>query len=500
MKILIFFTFLGIFLVSNGGHLDAWDGQGYFLLTESLVLNQNFKLYYDSPSIKELEMPIESYYKWQFDIRNPNESIPENPPPIYTWASPLLSFLAVPFYLIAEKINFSPIIFSAYFLNSIILAFSVTLVYAFSNELYNSKKIALILSLVAGICSFAWPYASSFFQQPLAGLMIIAASYFLFMASRNKIKGSSIYAGLFTGLIILAHSGTIIVIPGILVICVYIFRNDIKKIFWFFVGIFPVILFQAYFNWLRFNSIFDFGYGALQEAQNHTSTYGIYGMIFSPGFGLLVNFPLFVLFPISLYFLWKKNKTISVMFGYFFISTWLFFGTQQDPFWSGFGGWGPRYLVPIIPIIAVSLGILLKEFQTEKYLKIIFTGLASIGFLVNLLGILVWYTIGYGYGWSIQRLLEYPKFEVFYFQWSLQSIPVVLHWNVLVTDFWKTLESPYFGWKPCIPDNFIYCNFGLLPIIISVIIIIILVIFTFKKIVNKENNVSKNKIMRNHDE
>jgi hypothetical protein len=464
IKVLVFLLFLLVFLASSGGHLDVWDGKGYFFLTENLVLHQSLEVHPDLPSINETKFDIKSYFNWQYGLQNNGQPLPDGTlTPMFIHAAPMLSYFGVPFYVIAKAIDFSAVKFTAYFLNSIILSFVCVVVFAFASEIYQSKRIALVLALIAGVCSFLWPYISSYFQQPLAGLLIISSSYFLFLSSKGTFRYSAILGGLFLGLSILAHTGSLIWIPGIAAIVVYSFRKEKRKIVEFFVGLLPPIALQLYLNVLRFNSLTDFGSSYTIQYQPHAYIEGIYGMFLSPGFGLIVNFPLILLFPIAAYYLWKQNKNFCAIFLYFFVSTWLFFGTWESPIWHGYGAWGPRYMVPVVPIIVITLGSLLQRFSLNYPIKISYSVLASIGFLVNLLGILVWYQAGYGYGWVVYHEEN--------FEYDLRYIPVVLHWKVLTTDFWKNLPSPWYGWEPCIPDNFLYCNFGILPVILVLVAI-----------------------------
>lgn len=463
MILKIFIFFLIIFLTSNGGHLDAYDGQGYFLLTESLALHKSMKIYPDSPSLNETKFDIIKYLDWQYSLRH-NGDNPKNGTvsPTYVAASPLLSFLGVPFYLIAHQINISPVNFTSYFLNSIILALMSTVVFAFAIEIYKSKKVALVLSVLTGVCSFAWPYASSYFQQPLVGLLVVSSCYFIFLSDRHRY--SFIPAGICCGLIILAHSGYVILIPGIICLAIYKQRKSIIKNFQFLIGLIPIIFFQMYLNLIRFGSPTDFGYGTLEGISNHLYTDGIYGMFLSPGFGLFVNYPVFLLFPIAMYYLLRKNTMLFAISLYVFVSTWLFFGTQQSPFWHGFGAWGPRYMLPAIPIISIALGSLFTKQTLKRFNIIIFSILGSLGFTVNLLGVLVWYTAGYSYAWSVLNILQFPK-EYLHFEWDPNYLPIVLHVDILSTSFWKTLPPVYFGWKTCIPDNFLFCNYGIIPVL-----------------------------------
>lgn len=465
MKLYVFIFFLLIYLASNGGHIDNYDGNSYYLLTENLVLHHSLKVQNDLPSAKEIHVNMTRLFLNQEQIQNGNHAIAVSSSAYFT-APPLLSYLSTPFYLLSVLIHAPPQQIVPYLVNSVILAFTATVIFAFCIELYQSKKVAFIITLLAGVCSFAWPYVSTFFLQPLSGLMIISSLYFLFLSSKNKFQLSPFFGGLFLSLITLAHSSMIISSIGILFYAAYTCEKKKKKWIYFIVGFIPLLLVQCYLNLIRFGSITNFGYGEYQSLTLHSFTDGLWGLFFSSGFGLLTNFPVFILFFVSTYYLWKKNRSLTLIILYLFISAWLFFGTLQSPIWHGFGAWGPRYLEPIVPIIAVSLSAIVKEYLHKRIMKASLIVLGAIGFFINLLGVLVWWGLGTTYGWTLLRHFTTIEYESLYYEWVPQFMPAALNWGVLATNYWDSVTNKiqYAYWGGCIPDNFIYCNFGFAPL------------------------------------
>ncbi len=52
---------------------------------------------------------------------------------------------------------------------------------------------------------------------------------------------------------------------------------------------------------------------------------------------------------------------------------------------------------------------------------------SSLGFVVNILGVFVWYQLGYMVGWGALRNLVQGERFVDYFEWNFQYIPPMLH-------------------------------------------------------------------------
>ena len=54
------------------------------------------------------------------------------------------------------------------------------IIFFFSLEIYGSRRIAFILSLIFNVCSFIWPYNTSMYPQPLQALLMIAPAFFIY--------------------------------------------------------------------------------------------------------------------------------------------------------------------------------------------------------------------------------------------------------------------------------------------------------------------------------
>ena len=166
-----------------------------------------------------------------------------------------------------------------------------------------------------------------------------------------------------------------------------------------------------------------------------------------------------------MYYFWKRNRLLSLLVAYLFAVSIAYFGTLVSPTWHGYGAWGPRYLVPVMPLIVLALGFFLARFGSILYGRVLFAVLAGLGFLVNLLGTLVWYQLGYMYtDVHLSDIGVPPESMLGYLEWDVQHIPVVMHMYALaVTDWGSPPDIGY--WPACIPDMFVYCSFGWIGIV-----------------------------------
>ena len=80
---------------------------------------------------------------------------------------------------------------------------------------------------------------------------------------------------------------------------------------------------------------------------------GGFGMLFSPGVGLLIFCPILFLIFLAFPDFFKRNKPECILFIVFFGCFIYYYGTTNT--WHGLVSWGERYLVVIIPFLMKSI-------------------------------------------------------------------------------------------------------------------------------------------------
>jgi hypothetical protein len=491
-------------IVTDGGHFDTYDGIETFLVTESMVLKHSAKVYPDSPSIQKLHFNIHQTIannEWirmgkPFDLSAPLE-------PIYVYRSLLLSAIAVPFYYAALFFSISPIVAVALFSNPLVLSLTAVVIFCFSLEIFRSKKIAFVLSLIFGLCSFAWSYSTTMLPQPLQALLIISSAYFTYKAAKqsnnNNIIKRNVFAGsagVLLGFSLFAHPASAIVIPAFVTYTIFSMRRNKKSLVTFLVMLGVVISFAGLVNYWRFGLFTEFGYGKSASLSNHNGWEGLVGLLISPGKGIIFYFPIVILLPLAIRYMYREDRGLSVLFIYVIFAYWLFFGTDDwagngqgflTTSWAGNVGWGPRYLLPTLPFIAIAFGALLTRLKNRLFLKISTVVLCAISFFVSLLGTIVWYQYGLAYGWEREGLWQYDhitfrnnmtvsSWDIM--TWFPQYSPIILHMKVLISDYLSKLPAElaythapntdyhYIGLAPCPYDMYIYCKAGIIPMLL----------------------------------
>jgi len=473
--------FLLFNFVSTGGHFDSHDGMLYYLVTESMVINQSIKIDPTSPSVDKLEFEpiIETFVKfWVPEVRDDYSKGIKTP--FYMPGGIFGPALAIPWYMLSSFLGIEPINFVAFFTNSVILSLTSFILFLIGREYFSSYKIGFIIALVFSLTSFIWPYNTTFFLQPAQALVLVSSFYFLILSKKNESSFHSTIAGFFLGLAVLIHPSSIIFLPGFVIYGVAKLGVD-RKLIPFFLTVAILSLLQLIVNQIKYDSWSNFGYDAVSSAITHVDWIGLAGLVYSPGWGIIFYFPLSILLPLAFHRAYKNDKKFFFLSIYMFFSIWLFFGTEPNPHWSGFGSWGPRYFIPFLPFASILLGFLVLDFKKNPTQKISFVILAIIGFVVNLLGKLVWYMTGYGFGWGVDKLIE--KANAFdFFAWDPYYSPIIEHIKVLLSDYGGLTMNPITRTIGCSVDIFLFCTTGIIPILILLILIVISAFYISKNL------------------
>ncbi|HEY9386907.1 MAG TPA: hypothetical protein VIP70_07690, partial [Nitrososphaeraceae archaeon] len=260
--------------------------------------------------------------------------------------------------------------------------------------------------------------------------------------------------------------------------------NSKKSLISFLIALAIVLFFMGLVNYWRFGSFTEFGYGSYFGTLSYNRSWtGLIGLLASPGKGLLLYFLPVILLPIALKYMYKENKGLFFLIIYVIIVHWLYFGTIDDTdsrYWSGAIAWGPRYMIPVLPFIALALGTLLVHLKSATlFLKISLITLCVAAFVINLSGILVWSEYGVIYGWTNQELHKVQD-ALNAMTWNPNYSPIILHVKILIDDYVSDIpveQYRYTGWHyttyglaPCSYDLYILCKFGIIPILLLSVI------------------------------
>jgi hypothetical protein len=141
-------------------------------------------------------------------------------------------------------------------------------------------------------------------------------------------------------------------------------------------------LFLAWLNWFRFGSVLETGYEP-DAFMNHF-LFGIYGLIFSFNKGIVFYAPLLVLVPVGLWVMRRSQGGEAMLIAGATLAYICLFAKFYN--WGGGWSWGPRYLMPIVPLLMMPVA---RAAATARVWRYAGAGLIIAGLLLNGVGVLV---------------------------------------------------------------------------------------------------------------
>ena len=270
-------------------------------------------------------------------------------------------------------------------------ALAVTLFYLLLGNAGVNATAALFAALLVALATPIFAYSSWFFSEPLAAALLLGAAVALFPPEQVEIipLSRALLAGLLLGFALWVRPTHALAVP------VFILAATIspRRLAWrtaAAAGLAAAICGAAYLarNQLLFGNFQDFGYPQVAEGGRRLNTFetplltGLYGFLFSPGKSVFLFAPPLVLALPGVWLLARRNRALGVLAASTPVLYLLFFARYTQ--WEGGYSFGPRYLVPVIPLLALGLGSIVATGHRGVLRTAWILGLA--GFLVQLVG------------------------------------------------------------------------------------------------------------------
>jgi hypothetical protein len=322
----------------------------------------------------------------------------------YSWGAALA---AAPFYLAALMLPALGNVQAAMLLNVLVTALTGMLVFLCARRLGVSGAAAMGVALLFGLATLAWPYAKYFFSEPLSGLTLLAAFYFLLCYRDERRWTLLLPAGLALAGSLAAKTANAAAIPlFFLLLAVYEWppagsggKRDFPSSWYTYLrGLAlrsvplatPVLLaglVTMAYNFLRFGAPLDAGYLPIEQFSGRIQE-GLPGLLLSPGRGLIFYAPVMLLLIPAAPVLWRLRRAEAAFI--LVLAAWQTLLYARWHVWFGGWCWGPRFLEPLMPFLALALGPWLEAaWRRGRGVRLAVIGLAAVSALVQLLGLSV---------------------------------------------------------------------------------------------------------------
>jgi MFS family permease len=236
------------------------------------------------------------------------------------------------------------------------------------------------VALGYGLLTPAFAYAGAFYGHQLSAACLFTAFYLVFVGTKPLPTRSLLAVGFLLSYSVITEYPSVL-IAGILFLYTFYRLSDRWRISWVILAGALIAAGWMIYNTAIFGSPLELGYSysELWTEQHHTGFMSltwprgevIWGITFSPFRGLFVLSPLLLLAVPGFILWWRSGKhrpefwvvltSVLAMF---------LFNSSSIMWWGGFAV-GPRYLLPMLPFMALPIIFVSHEWENRMWMRVL---------------------------------------------------------------------------------------------------------------------------------
>jgi len=270
---------------------------------------------------------------------------------------------------------------AAQFLASVILfpAIGATLIWLFYKLvllLGYGRRAAIFSSAALAFATMIFHYSVNTQEQTqVTGLLVLAILLMVKYYQRRRFVYAWLFCAALGMCLIFRFTSVVTVLPMYLVAAVAeVFIPDKKSLSkavgkWLFAGILGTggfIIVWGWYNYIRFGSIFESGYGL--STATSLGGHGLFesspfpalaAMLFSPGKSIFLYNPVLLLAPLAVFAFYRRHKVVASAIAAAIVGNFVFYSFFTS--WSGDYAWSIRYQVVVLPFLILPLAELFNR-------------------------------------------------------------------------------------------------------------------------------------------
>lgn len=308
-----------------------------------------------------------------------------------------------------------PVLLAASMVNAVWGALLVVVLYLYLRSMAMNHRISLWLSFILVLSTNVFVYTKHAFPHMMFVSLLTLAFYLVRRHAQTHRGVYLLAAGLAYGGVIISYNPTFLFPVPALGLYYLAHHWQIKQIMsksWWLgrvkdtamglVGLLPLVATYILFNRLRFGGTGTSGYTVDGNIplptfpQAYVIFEGIWGLLFSPGKSIFLFSPILISLFIFGYKLSKKILPELIAFVTLTLTYLWFIGTLRGGVdflvWHGESSWGPRYMLPMLPLAIVLIATIYTKLNRLQK-TFIFYPLIAIGLAIEIIGVSLPYQV-----------------------------------------------------------------------------------------------------------
>ena len=354
LAVLLGLLLFGLYFLTYSGRLESSDSVSIYSVAESIAKRGAFD---SSPFI--WDRWTAGYQDAQGDFGVDGE--------LYSKKGLGASLFGAPLTWLALQVPGVGLLQATYLFNMLVTAATAAILFLYALRLGYARDTALLTGVIFGIGTLAWPYARYLYSEPLMGLFLVMAAYFLLLFHQERRLLYLVGGGLAVGWATVTRLTNLVLVPVFFVYALWPFLSEyaqarksantpqpFRTILWyaitFALATGTCIVIIGLYNFLRFQTPFRSGYADTAGFWTPLAQ-GLYGLLLSPEKSLFLYAPILLLAPVSVPAFLKRHTKEGLLLLTLFIAPTLMFAKWMD--WEGGLAWGPRYMVSLVPLLVL---------------------------------------------------------------------------------------------------------------------------------------------------